>query len=271
MKTCSIRVSDEHVRDFTRKDVPRNEDVTLVVKQPVLDERLVPSDQMLHVCLVFLISRSCSFDSQTQCAVLFPFGGIKVVCSGGPTPKVKYSPCHPLSAAISLQDCDSRLAAPCLRRSSMRARMGATPVPGPTKMSGTDGSGRCSVGGLILMGTLVPVWIIRAGIVQPTLGGLTDGKIFEPIRAESSSWDLHIRLVLHESYEQLHFSWMSLIWVSLKISQGWTFARPTEDEEAMENCRRRKGGKTSRMYDIGIFVCLKSAKVSSIVRDGRVA
>jgi hypothetical protein len=53
---------------------------------------------------------------------------------------------------------DRLLAAPCLTRSSKNARIGATPVPGPTRMTGVDASGgRWSVGGDILIGNLVPI------------------------------------------------------------------------------------------------------------------
>jgi hypothetical protein len=49
------------------------------------------------------------------------------------------------------------LAAPLRSLCSRKARIGATPVPGPTRITGVSGSGgKKRVGGLILSGTLVP-------------------------------------------------------------------------------------------------------------------
>lgn len=45
-----------------------------------------------------------------------------------------------------------------------------------------------------------------------------------------------------------------------------------EDQNlAIENCRLRRGGSISKICDMGIRVNLKSASVSTIVRDGLVA
>ena len=45
----------------------------------------------------------------------------------------------------------------------------------------------------------------------------------------------------------------------------------TAEALEMENCRRRRGGRISRRCDRGKRVKRKSAMVSKIVREGRVA
>lgn len=79
----------------------------------------------------------------------------------------------------------SLLAAPCLTRTSTKALIGATPVPGPTRMMGISGSGRNRVGEAMCTGMRVPVfkelsnlyWI--KGFERGTKGR-TDRKSTEP-------------------------------------------------------------------------------------------
>lgn len=79
----------------------------------------------------------------------------------------------------------SLLAAPCLTRTSTKALIGATPVPGPTRMMGTSGSGRNRVGEAMCIGMRVPVFkelsnLYWIKIFEKGTKGRTDRKSIEP-------------------------------------------------------------------------------------------
>jgi len=151
-------------------------------------------------------------------------------------------------------------------RYSKNALIGATPVPGPTSMTGVSGeAGMIRVGAEIPIGRRVPVRSVtckngdasthRLASYRATTSIGRDGVCgdwfcIQPTRLEAGlCQDGPIRQHIYQQrYEDL-----------------------TSLELAIENCLRRNGGRISHKYSLGSFISRKSPNVSTIVRLGLVA
>jgi hypothetical protein len=82
--------------------------------------------------------------------------------------------------------------------------MGATPVPGPTRTTGTSSAGRWSVGGSSVYGTRVP------DDQQASLHVLTFWQRHQPRRAQAHARNLEVGLVVDQGDKQLDLAWVRL-------------------------------------------------------------
>ena len=151
-------------------------------------------------------------------------------------------------------------------RYSKNALIGATPVPGPTRMTGVSGeAGMVRVGAEIPIGRRVPV---------------------RSVTSKKGDASTH-RLASYQATKNKDRAGVCGDWFCIqraRLKAGLCqdgplrqhFYQPryedlTSLELAIENCLRRSGGRISHKYSLGSFISRKSPNVSTIVRLGLVA
>ena len=150
----------------------------------------------------------------------------------------------------------------------MMARIGATPVPGPTQMTGVAPSGgKLKRPFFKPIGSLSPVACQRPA--HPTRLGnahLASSATCNPYRAHAGISGALSCIGPWRRRGELAWDGTS----DVRISDAHCAVKlPTLQELAMENWRGRRGGNTSNTYSRGMRADLNSSNTSRIIRRGR--
>lgn len=136
---------------------PTNINVSATLDYPVVDHGGVLADEILHIHLVFAVARGREAHTCPGGLGFVPVRSKVQVFGAGAEAKVQCGVWCQLYYSVAVgSTLYSPFAAPRRVRASRKARMGATPVPGPTRITGTSSAGRWSVGGSTVYGIRVP-------------------------------------------------------------------------------------------------------------------